>query len=187
MITTATASQKSLSQYIEMYQMLIDFELDKLWVQVQLKFNKSDSDQMFDDLNDKLIQVCDKYLQENKMSMDKFALATLSMRLFTQAASECEAPFKVIVKENKALMQEYLDKNKKKRETLERIKKENKELDKRIEKEEKLKAEKVTLPQQTVQTFSQTPPSPVQTISQPTNGKKEFKWDAYSLATKFTF
>ena len=90
---------------------------------------------MFDDINDKLIQVCDKYIQENNIGWDKFQLATVVMKLFTQAASECEAPFKVVVKENKKQIQEYLEKNKEKRETLERIKKENKELDKRVAKE----------------------------------------------------
>jgi len=90
---------------------------------------------MFDDINDKLIQVCDKYIQENNIGWDKFQLATVVMKLFTQAASECEAPFKVVVKENKKQIQEYLEKNKDKRETLERIKKENKELDKKITKE----------------------------------------------------
>ena len=90
---------------------------------------------MFDDINDRLIQVCDKYIQENNIGWDKFQLATVVMKLFTQAASECEAPFKVVVKENKKQIQEYLEKNKDKRETLERIKKENKELDKKIAKE----------------------------------------------------
>ena len=90
---------------------------------------------MFDDINDKLIQVCDSYIQENSIGWDKFQLATVVMKLFTQAASECEAPFKVVVKENKKQIQEYLEKNKDKRETLERIKKENSELDKRISKE----------------------------------------------------
>ena len=90
---------------------------------------------MFDEINDKLIQVCDKYIQENNIGWDKFQLATIVAKLFTQAASECESPFKVVVKENKSLIQEYLSKNKQKRETLERIKKENKELDKKIAKE----------------------------------------------------
>ncbi len=181
MITTATASQKSLSQYIEMYQMLINFELDKIWVEIQLKFNKSDSDQMFDDLNDKLIQVCDRYLQENKMGIDKFALATLAMRLFTQAASECEAPFKVIVKENKAILQDYLEKNKKKRETLERVKKENKELDKRIEQAQAYKPELAPIEEPQVQS------TPVATPKQATPKKNKYNWDAYSISTKFTF
>ena len=55
------------------------------------------------------------------------------MDLYTQTVSELDAPFKVIAKESKSLVQEYLEKNKSKRETLERIKKENEELDKEIQ------------------------------------------------------
>ena len=184
MITTAKASQKSLNQYIEMYQMSIDFELEKIWVQVQLKFNKADSDQMFDDINDRLIQVCDKYIQENNIGWDKFQLATVVMKLFTQAASECEAPFKVVVKENKKQIQEYLEKNKDKRETLERIKKENKELDKKIAKEVAQRRQVIEEP--IVEEVQSTPsqPKPAQPKKAP---KQKFNWDAYSLSTTFTF
>ena len=186
MITTAKASQKSLNQYIEMYQMSIDFELEKIWVQVQLKFNKADSDQMFDDINDRLIQVCDDYIQQNNIGWDKFQLATVVMKLFTQAASECEAPFKVVVKENKKQIQEYLEKNKDKRETLERIKKENKELDKKIAKEvtqrKQIKEEPIVEEVQPVQPQAQ--PKPIQPKKPP---KQKFNWDAYTVSTTFTF
>lgn len=190
MITTAKASQKSLSQYIEMYQMSIDFELDKIWAQVQLKFNKSDSDQMFDDVNDKLIQVCDRYIQENKCPRDKFQLATVCMKLFTQAASECETPFKVVVKENRKQIQEYLEKNKDKRETLERIKKENKELDKKIAKELAQKKEVALKEAPIEEVVEETPPPEAKPKAAPkkkTTKEKWFSWDAYSVATKFTF
>lgn len=105
---------------------------------------------MFDDINDQLIQVCDRYVQENNIGWDKFQLATVVMKLFTQAASECEAPFKVVVKENKKQIQEYLEKNKEKRETLERIKKENNDLDKKIAKEKKRKVEVQEVPDEKV-------------------------------------
>lgn len=189
MITTAKASQKSLNQYIEMYQMSIDFELEKIWVQVQLKFNKADSDQMFDDINDKLIQVCDKYIQENNIGWDKFQLATVVMKLFTQAASECEAPFKVVVKENKKQIQEYLEKNKEKRETLERIKKENKELDKRVAKElAQRKVIKESVAEEKEEIIAQ-PIAPTQTPApqKKAKPKQKFNWDAYSVSTTFTF
>lgn len=186
MITTAKASQKSLNQYIEMYQMSIDFELEKIWVQVQLKFNKADSDQMFDDINDRLIQVCDKYIQENNIGWDKFQLATVVMKLFTQAASECEAPFKVVVKENKKQIQEYLEKNKDKRETLERIKKENKELDKKIAKEvtqrKQIKEEPIVEEVQPIQ-----PQAQPERILPKKSPKQKFNWDAYTVSTTFTF
>ena len=117
MITTAKAVQKELSQYIKMYQWIIEFSLDKMWLEVIIKHNKVDSDQMFDVINDKLIQVCDDYLKTNNLWIDKFALATIVMQLYTQAASECEEPYKVIVKETKGLLQDYLNKNKQKRRT----------------------------------------------------------------------
>lgn len=186
MITTAKASQKSLNQYIEMYQMVVDFELEKIWVQIQLKFNKADSDQMFDDINDQLIQVCDRYVQENNIGWDKFQLATVVMKLFTQAASECEAPFKVVVKENKKQIQEYLEKNKEKRETLERIKKENNDLDKKIAKEKKRKVEVQEVPDEKVwiETLAQVVEKKATKKKAPA---KDFNWDAYSLSDEFTF
>lgn len=184
MITTATASQKQLSQYIEMYQMSIDFELEKMWVQVQLKFNKADSDQMFDDINDKLIQVCEGYIQQNNIGWDKFQLATVVMKLFTQAASECDTPFKVVVKENKKQIQEYLEKNKEKRETLERIKKENEALDKKIAKEQELKKR---TPQEEVLIEDPIKDVPTRAPEKRATPKQKYNWDAYSLSTKFTF
>lgn len=188
MITTAKASQKSLNQYIEMYQMMVDFELEKIWVQVQLKFNKTDSDQMFDDINDQLIQVCDRYVQENKIGWDKFQLATVVMKLFTQAASECEAPFKVVVKENKKQIQEYLEKNKEKRETLERIKKENSELDKKIAKEIKHREEPTPMPEPQVERYPlETQPKAFKNEAAPKKPKPKYNWDVYSVSTKFTF
>lgn len=141
MITTAKAVQKELSQYIKMYQGIIEFSLDKMWLEVIIKHNKVDSDQMFDVINDKLIQVCDDYLKTNNLWIDKFALATIVMQLYTQAASECEEPYKVIVKETKGLLQDYLNKNKQKRDALNRVKKEIEEL----EKEEKLALEESEL------------------------------------------
>jgi predicted ribosome quality control (RQC) complex YloA/Tae2 family protein len=63
------------------------------------------------------------------------------MQLYTQAASECEEPYKVIVKETKGLLQDYLNKNKQKRDALNRVKKEIEEL----EKEEKLAIEESEL------------------------------------------
>ena len=133
---------------------------------------------MFDDINDQLIQVCDKYVQENKIGWDKFQLATVVMKLFTQAASECEAPFKVVVKENKKQIQEYLEKNKDKRETLERIKKENSELDKKISKEmakEVRRAEPTLIPEQPVEQYPlETQPKVFKNETMPKKSKPKY-------------
>lgn len=147
MITTWRATQKEISQYIKMYQGIIEFSLDKMGLEVIIKHNKADPDAMFDLINDKLIQVCEEYLKTNNLWIDKFALATIVMQLYTQAASECEEPYKVIVKETKGLLQDYLNKNKQKRDALNRVKKEIEEL----EKEEQLAIEESKLRKQNIE------------------------------------
>lgn len=132
MQTTAKWVRKELKQFITVYQWILEFSLEKVWLEVIIKHNKQDADDMLDDINAELINVCDNYLQSHKLWMDKFQLATVVMDLYTQTISQLETPFKVIAKESKALVQEYLEKNKSKREALERIKEENDELDKEI-------------------------------------------------------
>lgn len=87
---------------------------------------------MLDDINVKLIDICEEYLDTHKIGLDKYQLAMVVMDLYTQTISSIDEPFKVIAKENKQLIQDYLEKNKQKRETLERIKSENEALDKEI-------------------------------------------------------
>ena len=97
-------------------------------------------DNMLDDCNAHLIEVCEDYLKEHKLSLDKFQLATIVAQLWSQTISELEEPFRVTVRESKHLIQEYLEKNKSKREALERIQKENDSLDAEIKsREAKLK------------------------------------------------
>lgn len=132
MQTTAKGERKVLNQYITLYQEILEFSLEKVWLEVIIKFNKQDADNMIDDVNARLIEVCDEYLQTHNLPLDKFQLATICMDLHSQAISSLDAPFKVIAKESKALVQEYLEKNKSKRETLERIKNENEALEKEL-------------------------------------------------------
>lgn len=149
MQTTAKGEQKVLSQYITIYQEILSFSLEKVWLEIILKHNKSDADNMIDDINDKLIEVCDEYLKENKLPLDKFQLALIIMQLHSKTIASLEAPYKVIAKESKALVQEYLEKNSKKREALERIINENKELDEQLaiqEQEKKAKKKEITRP-----------------------------------------
>lgn len=152
MITTWRATQKEISQYIKMYQGIIEFSLDKMGLEVIIKHNKADPDAMFDLINDKLIQVCEEYLKTNNLWIDKFALATIVMQLYTQAASECEEPYKVIVKETKGLLQDYLNKNKQKRDALNRVKKEIEE----AEKEEQLALQELELRKKDIETIKNT-------------------------------
>jgi NADH:ubiquinone oxidoreductase subunit D len=74
------------------------------------------------------------------------------MQLYTQAASECEEPYKVIVKETKGLLQDYLNKNKQKRDALNRVKKEIEE----AEKEEQLALQELELRKKDVETIKNT-------------------------------
>ena len=142
MQTIANAEQKVISQYITVYQSIISFSVEKLWLEVILKYNKSDTDNMLDDCNAHLIEVCEDYLKEHKLNLDKFQLATIVAQLWSQTISELDEPFRVTIKESKHLVQDYLEKNKAKRETLERIKKENESLDKEVALRKKEQQEK---------------------------------------------
>ena len=70
MQTTAKATRKVLSQFITVYQWILEFSLEKVWLEVIIKHNKMDSDDMLDDINAKLIEVCGtlvkEYLEANK-------------------------------------------------------------------------------------------------------------------------
>lgn len=153
MQTFAKAQRKVLSQYITIYQSILEFSLEKMWLEVIVKHNKADPDDMLDVINSKLIEVCEEYLRDKKLPLDKFQLATVCLDLYTKAISEVDEPFKVIAKESKQLVKDYLDSNKSKREALERIKKENESLDRETqaldqqlkEKQRQTKSKKVEL------------------------------------------
>ena len=166
---TANAEQKVISQYITVYQSIISFSVEKLWLEVILKYNKSDTDNMLDDCNAHLIEVCEDYLKEHKLNLDKFQLATIVAQLWSQTISELDEPFRVTIKESKHLVQDYLEKNKAKRETLERIKKENETLDKEVALRKKEQQEKKVIlrpepemPSENLETgaYGRQPPSP---------------------------
>ena len=97
---------------------------------------------MLDAINNELIKVCWEYLEGKKLWLDKYQLATICAELTTLAMERCEEPFWISVKTSKQLVQDYLEKNAKKREALERIKKENEALDEKLATQEKLKKEK---------------------------------------------
>ena len=67
MQTTAKVERKVLSQYITVYQSIMQFSLEKMGLEVIIKHNKEDNDNMLDDINAKLIEVCDEYLQDKKL------------------------------------------------------------------------------------------------------------------------
>ena len=124
-----------------MYQGTLDIELPEVWIKLLIKPNK-DVDDMLDVINNELIKVCWEYLEDKKLWLDKYQLATICAELMTLAMERCEEPFWISVKTSKALVKEYLEANKAKRETLERIKKENESLDKEVALRKKEQQEK---------------------------------------------
>lgn len=138
--------RKVISQYITVFQTILEFSIEKLGLEIVIKHNKTEPDNLMDNINDRLIKVCNEYLESHKLPLDKFQLATVVADLRSQAISSIDAPYRAIIKESKTLVQEYLDKNKSKREALERIRNENDSLDKEIEAYNKeLKEKKKTL------------------------------------------
>ena len=125
-------TRKVLSQIITVYQWTLDIDLPELWVKLLIKPNKN-VDDMLDVINAELINVCWEYLEDKKLWLDKYQLATICAQLVTLAMERCEEPFRISAKTTKALVQEYLEKNKTKREALERIKKENESLEKDLQ------------------------------------------------------
>ena len=67
MQTNAKATRKELKQFITIYQSILEFSLEKMGLEVIIKHNKADPDDMLDDINAKLIEVCDEYLQDKKL------------------------------------------------------------------------------------------------------------------------
>lgn len=180
MQATSKFTRKVLSQIITVYQWTLDIDIEEAWIQLYIRPNK-DVDDMLDVINAELIEVCWEYLSDKKLWLDKYQLATICAQLMTLAMEKCQDPFRITVKTTRALLQDYLEKNKKKRETLERVKKENKELDKRIEQAQAYKPEPAPIEEPQVQS------TPVATPKQATPKKNKYNWDAYSISTKFTF
>jgi len=132
MQTTARGVRKELKQIISVYQWVIEFSIEKLGMEIIIKQAKADPDDLLDSINNHLIEVCWNYLETHSIGLDKYQLATIIMDLYTKTISELDEPFRVTIKESKHLIQDYLEKNKAKKETLERIKKENENLDKEV-------------------------------------------------------
>lgn len=141
MEVTSKFTRKVISQIITVYQGMLDIELPEVWIKLLIKPNK-DVDDMLDVINNELIKVCWEYLEDKKLWLDKYQLATICAQLITLAMERCEEPFWVSVKSSKALVKEYLEANKSKRETLERIKQENEALDKEVALRKKEQQEK---------------------------------------------
>ena len=195
----AKAKRKELSQIITIYQSVLDFSFEELWMEITIKHNKEDVDNMLDDINAKLIEVCDEYLKENKIGLDKYQLSMIVMDLYTKTITSLPQPFYVQARESKNLMKEYVKANKEYIEKAKKVKKENKELEKEAEELAKKNKELQQIPKETVDKGNTNDSIVVKTISvkdkeipisMPKANSKPKKWWRVSvddLSDTFTF
>lgn len=127
------------------YVLTTKFNIDKVWLRVEIKNNKSDEYEPFDNIKKSLLNVVKRW-QDNGWvikSSWRYEFVDLILKLYTEAVAECEdSAYKVEVYEAVDQIWKYIDKNKKKIETLERLKKEKQDLDKEIKEEKNLVWEK---------------------------------------------
>lgn len=195
----AKAKRKELSQIITIYQSVLDFSFEELWMEITIKHNKEDVDNMLDDINAKLIEVCDEYLKENNIWLDKYQLSMIVMDLYTKTITSLPQPFYVQARESKNLMKEYVKANKEYIEKAKKVKKENKELEKETEELVKRNKELQQMPKETVDKDNTNDSIVVKTISvkdkeipisMPKTNSKPKKWWRVSvddLSDTFTF
>ena len=124
------------------YVSIVKFNVPEVWIRFELKHNKDDEYEPFDNIKKWLLKVVKEWQDKwgkLKENMWRYEFVNLILELYTQALVDCEGDaFKVEYYEAKDQIGKYLDTNKKRIETLNRIKDENKELEKNI-KEEKYK------------------------------------------------
>lgn len=179
----AKAVRKVISQYITVYQTIMEFSFEDLWLDITIKHNKADPDNMFDDINAHLIEVCDRYLKDTKLNLDKFQLATIVMDLYSQTVSELDAPFYVRAKESKWLVKEYIKNNKELINKAKEIRKENESLEKEVEENKKKRIELNKQFKEPVEVSKISEAKPKATQSK----KPKWDWDTNNLQWTFTF
>ena len=118
------------------YVSVIKFNVPKIWLRFEIRHNKDDEYEPFDNIKKGLLKVVKERMDEGNSVKDmwRYEFANLVLDLYTKAITECDwDAFKVEYFEAKDQLSKYIDKNKKKIETLERVKWENSELDKQIQ------------------------------------------------------
>lgn len=124
------------------YVSVVKFNVPEIWIRFEIKHNKDDEYEPFDNIKKGLLKVVKEWQDEwwtLKENMGRYEFVNLILELYTKALTDCDwDAFKVEYYEAKDQIGKYLDTNKKRIETLNRIKEENKELEKNI-KEEKYK------------------------------------------------
>ena len=128
------------------YVSVVKFNVPDVWIRFEMKHNKDDEYEPFDNIKKWLLKVV-KERQDGggklKENMWRYEFVNLILELYTKALVECEGDaFKVEYYEAKDQIGKYVDTNKKRIETLNRIKEENKELEKNIKEMKYLAGEK---------------------------------------------
>ena len=128
------------------YVSVVKFNVPDVWIRFEMKHNKDDEYEPFDNIKKWLLKVV-KERQDGggklKENMWRYEFVNLILELYTQALVECEGDaFKVEYYEARDQIGKYVDTNKKRIETLNRIKEENKELEKNIKEMKYLAEEK---------------------------------------------
>lgn len=113
------------------------FNLDKVGIRVEIRNNKSDEYEPFDNIKKALLKII-KERQETwnkiKENIGRYELVDLIIKFYTQALAEAEWwAYKVEYYEATDQVGKYIQKNKKKIETLERLKEEKQDIDKEIQ------------------------------------------------------
>lgn len=187
--TYAKATRKELSQIITIYQSILEFTFEEVWIDVIVKHAKEDVDNMLDDINAKLIEVCDDYLKENtNIKLDKYQLSMIVMDLYTKTITQLPKPFYVQAKEDKNKVKEYVKANKEYSKKLKEVKAKNNELKKELESS---KVEETIVETPVVKVVKNNIPiyNP-STTSKPTPKQNKYKFknnDVDTIATEFTF
>lgn len=198
--TYASAERKEINQIITIYQSILKFSLEEVGLTITIKHAKEDVDNLLDDVNSKLIEICDGFLKENNVGLDKYQLATIVMNLYTKTITSLSQPFYVQAKEDKNKVKEYVKANKDYMKKVKEVKEKNKNLQEEVKKLEKEsqnlnnkllnKTQSVTVPQENPQAVPQIVWEPAiqpLTTSKPKETKKSYNHDTNTLATEFIF
>lgn len=128
------------------YVSVVKFNVPDVWIRFEIKHNKDDEYEPFDNIKKWLLKVVKERQDEwgkLKENMWRYEFVNLILELYTKALVECEGDaFKVEYYEARDQIGKYVDTNKKRIETLNRIKEENKELEKNIKEMKYLAGEK---------------------------------------------
>lgn len=143
------------------YVSVVKFNVPDVGIRFEIKHNKDDEYEPFDNIKKGLLKVVKEWQDKwgvLKENIGRYEFVNLILELYTQALVECEGDaFKVEYYEARDQIGKYVDTNKKRIETLNRIKEENKELDKNIKEEKYMINEKEKELEKIRETIATTP------------------------------